>query len=304
LDRFVETVGPDKLAERIGPDEFTKFVLTLAGRAKSTLRREIQYVDRLFNWAGPGKRSMNLIPFAQRGPDWIKPSDDEIAGDGDKTYTPAQLRAAFAAVEDNPMLYAAAHLGLNCAFIPIDIGTLPESLLDLESGVIRFPRGKNGIKRLCILLPKTITAIHGWLRQREKLKCQISAAGLLFRTRHGLPLARTLTNEASGSGYDHNALTTTWGRTVGLPFSGLRTTFATLADEWPDQRAIDVVMGHSSGRVSGHVRSIHYAKQINPERVRRLVLHVWPLAFGQGVQNSAAATQQPGQLSVPTSRAG
>ena len=31
--------------------------------------RFIQYVDMMFNWAGPGKRYRNLIPFVIRGPD-------------------------------------------------------------------------------------------------------------------------------------------------------------------------------------------------------------------------------------------
>jgi hypothetical protein len=67
LTRFCAAVGLERPAADIGPADFTAFIRTLDGKAGTTIRREIQYVDRLFNWAGPGKRSMNLIPFAQRG---------------------------------------------------------------------------------------------------------------------------------------------------------------------------------------------------------------------------------------------
>lgn len=284
LTRFCEAVGPTRAAASCGPDEFTVFIQSLAGLAQSTLRREIQYVDRLFNWAGPGKKTMNLIPFVNRGPDWIKPSDDMLDQEGtenDKAYTIEQIAKMFEVVKEKPMLNAAAHLGLNCAMIPKDIGTLPDSVLDMTKRLIVFPRGKTGVGRICPMLQPTFDAMETWLKFRKRFKCDASADGLVFRTRQGLPLARTIFDEKEADqATDHNALTRTWSRIVGLPFSGLRSTFATFADEWYDERAIDVVMGHKAGNKVRHVRVRSYAKRFNPERAWRLVEFVWPQLFG------------------------
>jgi hypothetical protein len=56
LSRFCEVIGNNRSAASIGEADFTLYAATFAGKAISTRRREIQYIDRLFNWAGPGKR--------------------------------------------------------------------------------------------------------------------------------------------------------------------------------------------------------------------------------------------------------
>lgn len=296
LDRFASVIGQNRRVAELGPIDFTKFIDTLSGRARSTIRREVQYVDRLFNWAGPGRHGMNLVPFVHRGPEWVKPSDDAIradAADSDKAYTPKEIVTAFERIKDNPMLNAAGHLGLNCGMIPIDIGTLPEEFVRLDDAIIIFPRGKTGVSRICPLVPETVAACRAWLEKRSRLKCDESATGLFFRTRQGFPLARTiLQDDESDQATDHNALTRTWSRVVGKPFGGLRSTFATHADDWPDQRAIDMVLGHKVGRVSGHIRVRNYAKKFNPDRVRKLVSAIWPLFFGREAPSSQAPASE------------
>ncbi len=283
LDTFVEIVGPARVVTRMGPDDFSRYVREhLATRAASTRRRLIQYVDRLFNWAGPGKRSKNLIPFVVRGPDWVKPSDEEIAtdaADSDKAYTVQQTVRAFDAVKDNPLLNAAAHLGLACAMGPKDVGTLPEHTVNLDAAEIRFPRGKTGIHRLCPLPHESVKALRDYLTFRAKFKSiRPEAVGLFFRTREGMPYARHWKSDGQDAGRKDNLMSRQWKDATGLPFSGLRSTFATLADDWADQRAVDVVMGHKVGKVGRHIRR-HYAKKFNADRARQLVDHVWRLAF-------------------------
>lgn len=292
LARFADTIGGERLAASIGPDDFSMYMKDLAKRPPSTVRREVQYIDRLFNWAGPGKRYMNWLPFVMRGPDWNKPSDEEIAvhaADSDKAYSPAQVAAAFKVVKDNPLLNAAAHLGLMCAFTPKDVGTLPEASVDLDAAEIRFARGKTGVARLCPLLPPAVDALRAYLEYRRRFKSvKPAAAGLFFRTREGMPYDRWFGSgdgDESNAGHRDNLLSRRWTTAVGLPFSGLRSTFATHADDWSDQRAIDVVMGHKVGKVGRHIRK-HYAKQFSPERARELVEVVWLRAFGKAVPSS------------------
>jgi integrase len=282
LNSFVDVTGPTRLAATLGPSDFSGYVAArLAGRAKSTVRREMIYVDAFLKWAGPGRKGMNLIPVPDVGPDWQKPSEDEIttaAADSDKAYTVAQVQMAFAAVNRLPMLWAAAHLGLNCAFIPRDVALLPESAVNLETATITFPRGKTGVGRLCWLVPNTVQALKEYLAVRPA-KCNPSAQGLFFRSKFGLPYARHIPNaeKPGDSGIDYNSLTGQWGKHVGLPFSGLRSTFATWADGMADQRAVDLIMGH---RNKGTVRTKHYAKRFDPARARAVAEAVWLAAFG------------------------
>jgi hypothetical protein len=66
---------------------------------------------------------------------------------------------------------------------------------------------------------------------------------------------------------------------VGLPYSGLRSTLATLLDDWPDERAVDVLLGHQGGKKGKHIRTVHYARQFNPERARRAVEYAYAQVF-------------------------
>jgi integrase len=207
------------------------------------------------------------------------------------------VRAAFETVKGNPLLNAAAHLGLNCAMGPKDLGTLPEALVDLDGAQIVFARGKTGVGRLCPLLPETVQALRDYLTFRAKFKSVTpAAAGLFFRTRQGMPYARNFGGTGQDAGHKDNLLGRRWNEAVKLPFSGLRSTFATHADDWHDQRAVDVVMGHKVGKVGRHIRR-HYAKRFPSERARRLVEHVWRLAFGGA--SEATPSPAPGGSAPP-----
>lgn len=297
LDAFVEIAGPQKRADAVGPNEFSDYSRKhLAGKAASTRRRRIIYIEAFANWASPGSRKAGLLvrPW-QYGPDFAKPSDSEIsraAADSDKAYTAAQLRQAFLRVRRSPMLRAAGWLGLCAAFGPKDLGTLPEAIVDLKEGFIRFPRGKTGVGRLCHLPAAARIAVKRYMDGRG-IECDPSASGLVFRSgTTGLPLFRESDGESPGVRYD--SIGNQWSKLTGLPFSGLRSTFATHADEHSDQRAVDVVMGHLTGHTKS-IRRSHYAKRINPERIRQLVSYVVPRAFGRTSPAPAAAPSASAQ---------
>jgi hypothetical protein len=297
---FAEIAGPQKPADAVGPIDFSAYARTeLAGKAASTIRRRMIYIEAFANWAAPGSRKAGLLMRPWRyGADFRKPSDHEIsrsAADSDKTYSPEQIRRAFLRVSRNRMLRAVGWLALCGAFAPKDLGTLPEKIVDLDCGYIRFPRGKTGVGRLCWLPPCARMAVKRYLDNRG-VECCATAEGLLFRSSTGLPYFREPTGEDTGSRYD--SIGNQWSKIVGLPLSGLRSTFATLADDWPDQRAVDVVLGHLSGH-SMSVRRSHYAKKLNPERVRRLVCAVLPLAFGRKIPAPAAEREETPQPLPP-----
>jgi hypothetical protein len=284
LFKFSNVVGGNRFVAALGPDDFTAYMRSIAGKAPSTIRREVQYIDRLFNWAGPGKKSMNLIPFVVQGPDWVKPPDDAVpadAAESDKAYSVPQLRRAYTISKADPLLRAAFHLGFASAFAPIDVAMLPESFVDLAGAEIRFPREKTGFARACPMMPDAVDAMREWLVFRRKIrKVQPDAAHLMFYTRQGHCLHKWWAGEDdTAAGYKNNRLSRRWSQVVGLPFSGLRSAFASIADDWTDQRAIDVVMGHSVGKTGKHVRQKHYAKKFSIERARKLVEYVWLTVF-------------------------
>lgn len=283
LAKFVDAVGPTRLADTVGPEDFARYAKqNFEKRAASSIRREIIYIEALANWAAPGPRKAGLLvrPWFF-GTDFDKPADSEIsaaAGDSDKAYSPTELRGAFLAVKRSPIYRAAGWLGLNGAFLAVDLATLPESFVDLDKGEIRFPRGKTGVQRLAVLWRPTVLAVRAYLEARPA-KCDASAEGRLFRTANGLPYSRAaLGDDPRAAAATYDAIGNRWHKLTGLPFSGLRATFATLADAWPDQRAVDIVMGQMSHE---SIRSRHYAKRFDVDRVRRLVERVMPIAFGR-----------------------
>jgi hypothetical protein len=291
LFRFAEVVGGYRDANGLLPEDFAKWGQSYkAGTAISTIRREFSYLSTFFVWAAPGRKGMGLIPAPPNfGADWLRPTDDQLRVDlakRDKAMLPKQIKAVFKAVKPHPLLNAAAHLGLNGGFIPIDIATLPDAAVDLRAREITFPRGKTGMGRYCWLMPGTAKAMRDYLKVRPPRKPECEH--LFFVNGDGGPLARDHVDESDPGApvSDSNALLREWYR-AGVPgaFSGLRSTFATIADNtWDDERAIDTVLGHKVGRKQGHVRSTNYSKYFNPRRARELCEHVWRLAFGRGGQ--------------------
>src|SRR5262245_28270110 len=83
-----------------------------------------------------------------------------------------------------PAMRAMILLGINCAFGPTDCARLPRQAVDLDAGVVDYPRPKTGINRRCFLWPETIAALKEVLAQRPAPK-DPAAAGLVFLTRFG-----------------------------------------------------------------------------------------------------------------------
>lgn len=272
LGRFVEIVGPGLPAAAVHPSWFSKFMRSISHLAATSRRRDLIYLSAFFTWAGPGQRAMNFYKSpVQFGPDFIKPDETQLR-EGRKTYstlyTPERLRAALDAVAPSPLLYAAALLALNCAFLPEDIATVPMSALNLDTGVCEFPRDKTGIERKSVLMPETIAAVRRYLLDRP---LEAGADLPLFLNDAGRPFSvRRATGPEAREGRGH-ALAKYWGQITGCPFKGLRTTFSTHADDAIDQAAVDLVMGHAGKSVRGKF----YVKHFSPDRLRVVVEQVW-----------------------------
>ena len=273
LTRFCEAVGPRQPAAAANATWFTRFVRTIAHKAATSRRREMIYITAFFNWAGPGQQSLNFytVPVVF-GPEFVKPDESKLREAREEystCYTQEEIDAALQKVATVPQLYAAGLLALNAALLPIDLITVPFKAIDLDQQVIEFPRGKNGLPRKAYLMPETITALRRYIDQWRKPRQ--SEDEPVFVGEDGRPYGK---HKAAGPGdrvSRSNPLAQYWGLLTGLPMKGLRTTFATEADDAVDQRAVDLVMGH----VAKSVRGKYYVKRFDVGRLKGVADLVW-----------------------------
>src|SRR5262249_10351183 len=144
------------------------------------------------------------------------------AGKGAKLFTTEEIRRLIDAA--GLQVKAIILLGINCGLGNADCGKLPLAAVDLERGIIDFPRPKTGILRRCPLWPETVQALRDVLAARPTPKDQANA-GLFFITKYGLawwkdtpdsPVAKEFAKLLKALGID--------GR-KGLGFYTLRHTF-------------------------------------------------------------------------------
>jgi integrase len=188
------------------------------------------------------------------------------AEQGAKLFTAAEIRAMIEAAA--PSLRAMFLLGINCGFGNGDCGHLPLSAVNLEGGVIDYPRPKTGIPRRCCLWPETVSALREVLARRSAPKNQ-EDADLFFITSYGRswikdtndsPISKEVTKLLKRLGIN--------GR-KGRNFYVLRHTHRTVSDQAKDQPAADYIMGHEVAHMSAV-----YRETISDARLRAVADHV------------------------------
>lgn len=270
LIRFRESVGKNKLATSVNADWFTDYAKTFAGKAASSVRREVIYITRFFNWAGPGRYNFGFYSkVVDFSPEFMKPNDStfQLEMAAKSTHiTPEQFKKAMRLVAPSPLLSAVGFLALNCAFLPVDLVEINLNNIDIEKREHNFPRGKTLRQRRAVLMPETIAAIKRYLEYRKS-----DSEKLFVNERFGTPFSMRRSDDAGSRVGHNNAISSYWSAITGLQLKGLRTTVATELDGAVDQTALDIVMGH---RLKG-VRPVHYVKHFSSERLRDLLSPFW-----------------------------
>jgi integrase len=278
-----------------GPGHFTAYAATIAGDSPYTVNRHFAYVHAMFAWAGPGKKGMRYIDrMPHFGPNFQKaPAADmrKARAEMDKPWEPAEFQRVLAQARKRENLAAECFLwlGATCGFNAADIAALPVAAVDLDAAVIDFARTKTGEFRRCPLVPPLVKAMRAYRKELADLKLASRVSGetgLYFVTQWGNAYCRVKdsTDDAGNPiTVPINTISQLVGKLMddadvrreGRGHSGLRTTFRSLADELKDQRAIDVIMGHKSGKMSEI--SAHYvpAHKIPIDRLRAVVDHVY-----------------------------
>lgn len=267
--------GKSRLAEDVGPDDFAALRKKAAKRwgPQRLGSKLIQYTRCIFKHAFDAGLIDRPVRF---GPGFKRPSKKVLrlnrAEAGVKLFTAKEIRCLIDAA--GSAMRAMIFLGINAGFGNADCGAMPLSVVDLDAGIIDFPRPKTGIARRCPLWPETIAALRAALDKRHEPKSE-EDAGFFFITKYGYGWSKdTSTNPVSQEmGKLLRALKIN-GR-KGLGFYTLRHTFRTVADESKDQPAVDFIMGHEVPHMSAV-----YRETISDERLRAVAVHVHKWLFG------------------------
>jgi integrase len=282
-DEVVAQLGKSRRIDDVGPDDFAPLRNRMAKRwGPLRLGVMIQYTRCLFKHA----LDAGLIDRPARfGPGFKRPSKKTArlhkAAQGPKLFTAEEVRGLLGAA--GVSMKAMLLLGINAGFGNTDCGNLPLSALDLEAGMIDFPRPKTGIPRRCPLWPGTVAALREALTHRPEPK-DPAAAGLVFVTAKGGCWAKRT---------DDNPITKETTKLLralaingrkGLGFYTLRHTFRTIADEAKDQPAVDFIMGHEVP----HMSSV-YRETISDARLKDVTEHVRTWLFAEKEAEKGAA---------------
>jgi integrase len=271
-DEVVAAFGKRRLVADLRPDDFGALRKRLArDNGPHRLAKLIQCIRSLFKY---GYESDQLDRPMRFGPDFKGPSKKSLrlhkAKQGPKLFAADEIRRLIEAAGIS--LRAMVLLGVNCGFGNSDCGNLPLSALDLDAGILDFPRPKTGIPRRCTLWAETIHAIRESLAARPDPKDKADA-GLVFITKYGKSWSKEVADSPITK--ETRKLLDALDINGHRNFYTLRHTFRTVADEARDQPAADHIMGHESP----HMSTV-YRERISDERLRAVADHVHRWLFG------------------------
>jgi integrase len=280
-DRLVSTFGKTRLVDDLAADDFEALRDEMAKQwGPARLGTGIQMIRTVFKYAFES----GLIDRPVRyGPQFKKPSASVLrrhrAKQGAKLFSADEVRKLIDAA--SPSMQAIILLGINCGFGNSDCGNLPLRAIDLDAGMIDYPRPKTGNARRCPLWPETVAALRTALDKRPTPKKEEDAA-LVFVTKYGESWAKDVADSPITK--EMRKLLNKLGVDGQRNFYTLRHTFRTIADESKDQPAVDFIMGHVDASMAGH-----YRERFEDSRLRAVADHVHAWVFGDPSGNAPKA---------------
>jgi integrase len=285
--RLVAFFGAGRAVEALGPDDFERYGLAFPATWKLRRRkREIGDVRSVFTYAA-AQEKIARTRFGK----FMGPSKKELAVErqarerqhGTREFTPEQLRKVIDAA--SVPLKAMILSGVNCGYGNTDCATLTKDYLDLDRGVVSYPRPKTSVERRAFLWPETVEALHDAIGQRPEPK-DAQDAGLVFITTPGLRWVRTVVRQDAEGGdvsvKSDDSISRAFRELLqslglhrrGLSFYSLRHCCETHGGT--DQIAIDRVMGHESPGMG-----TNYRQSISDERLKAVADNIHSWLFGK-----------------------
>lgn len=263
-----DAVGKNRRVDDLTAADFEHLRAVLAGRVGPVrLSNEVTRVKALFAYAF----NNGLIDRPVRMGDQFKKPGKAVlrkhkAANGGNMMEAGEIRALLESV-GRPDVRAMILLMTNSAFGPMDVATLPLSAVDLDGGMINYPRPKTGVARRVPLWPETVAVLRAALAARPE-PGNPNLHGLVFLSARGRqlisahtanPVVILITNALKAAGL-HKP-----GRAAYV----FRHVFRTVADEIPDRPAVDLVMGHADGSMASA-----YRERIADARLKAVTDHV------------------------------
>jgi integrase len=269
---IVAHFGKGRLVADLDPEDFSGLRAKMGRRwGPVTIGSVIQRMRVIFKYAFDKRLIQAPVCY---GPDFKRPAKKTLrvnkARRGVKLFAAEEVRRLLD--EAGPSFKAMIFLAINAGFGNADCGHLPYSAVDLDRGMIDFPRPKTGIPRRCPLWPETVEAIRVALARRPEPK-NIADADLVFITKRGQSWAKETSDNPVSK--EFRKLLDALGINGHRNFYTLRHTFRTVADEAKDQPAVDFVMGHEDQRMAAL-----YRETISDARLRVVAEHVRTWLFG------------------------
>jgi integrase len=262
---IISRFGKSRLVDDLGPDDFADLRNFMAKRwAPTSVRSVIQRIRCVFKFASDNRLISAPVCYGQN---FKRPSPKvlrlEKARQGKKLFTAKEIRRLIDAA--SLPVRAQILLGINAGFGNMDCGTLPQSAIDWQQGIIDFPRPKTGIARRFPLWPETIQELREAISVRPEPK-DPAHSDLVFITQRGLPWAKDIADSPLTKEVAKLLKALGINGRKGLGFYTLRHIFRTVADESKDQPAVDFIMGHEVPHMSAV-----YRETISDERLRAVV---------------------------------
>lgn len=282
---IVKALGKNRAVMDLTPNDFGKLKSKLSKSRKAVaLRNEMQRCKSIFRYGYVN----GLVDSAPKyGTKFDKPNLKQVRKGkrehrqkyGDRMFEAEEILQILS--EAKQPLRAMVLLAINCGMGQSDLANLPLSSVDLEAGLIDFPRPKTEADRICPLWEETVQSIREWIPQRPKSNKR-DDRDLLFVTRFGNKFVKTGKGGVpiDGVGQEFSKLLKELKlERPGRAFYALRHSFRTVADEILDPPAINLIMGHTDNSMSGF-----YRERIGEDRLRRVVDHVHDWVFSDEVE--------------------
>jgi integrase len=229
---------------------------------------EITRVKTLFKWLWDTRLISEPLHF---GPDFKRASLKALRRhkrlQGKKLFSRGEIRLLFD--ECGTHMQAMILLGINCGFGNSDCATLPIEAVNLEAGVVIYPRPKTEVDRTIPLWPETVKALKRSARRRYKARPE--AEGRFFVMPKGVawdnpgnPVAKHFRQARERAGVAKGG------------FYWLRHTLETIGGGAKDQVAVNAIMGHVDSSMAAT-----YREGIEPERLKAVTDHVRKWLFGR-----------------------
>lgn len=251
LSMLSEIEGPTLQLYREAQDKLASHPEAAQRISRITARKRLQTVNKVWRWAYKNEYLDRLPRILDS--DYAKMKIERPAP---TFWTVDEIRKLFSEASQRTKLYIA--LACNCGYTQREIASLCWNMID-DAGVITRSRPKSKQPQVHKLWPITLEL----LRAESK-----STTGLCLLSEQGNELV-ALEVRASGAINHNDAIRLAFNRTLkkcklestGRTFKNIRKTSANaLAEQFEDNRIVDVFLAHSDRAMRIHYADDHYKK--------------------------------------------